>query len=155
MRRAVAAVWIAGVLAGLAMAVPGVFIPVVPVSGALSGPTPSPSPAVPSTTTVFPSPPAPGRRLAGTVAGEGRPHPGRADTAAPRRSAPRPSHAAPIVPPAREEPGPVRGASHGPGPAAAERPEQAERVIRVLPLGTGMALTGLGLGFIAWRLRRQ
>ncbi|MCC2275069.1 hypothetical protein LKL35_06425 [Streptomyces sp. ET3-23] len=147
--------WIAGALAGLAMVVPGVLIPVVPVSEALSAPSPTPSPTVPSTTTVFPSPPVPGRRLAGTMAGEGRPHPGRADTAEPRRPVPRPSHAAPIVPPVREEPGPARGASHGPGPAAAERPEPAERVIRVLPLGTGMALTGLGLGFIAWRLRRQ
>ncbi|MGK5732987.1 hypothetical protein [Streptomyces sp. URMC 124] len=42
-------------------------------------------------------------------------------------------------------------------PAAARKAGAAaygDRVLRVLPLGTGLALTGLGLGFFALRLRR-
>ncbi|MFC5147446.1 hypothetical protein [Streptomyces aureoversilis] len=42
-------------------------------------------------------------------------------------------------------------------PAAARNARSAaygDRVLRVLPLGTGLALTGLGLGFFALRLRR-
>lgn len=39
--------------------------------------------------------------------------------------------------------------------ARAEAAEPPARVMRVLPLGTGMALTGVGLAFIALRLRRN
>ncbi|WP_190025462.1 hypothetical protein [Streptomyces hiroshimensis] len=42
-------------------------------------------------------------------------------------------------------------------PSAARNARSAaygDRVLRVLPLGTGLALTGLGLGFFALRLRR-
>jgi hypothetical protein len=56
----------------------------------------------------------------------------------------------------------------GPAPATSGAPvaqpagdEQAEplyaparRVLRVLPLGAGLALVGLGIGFLGWRLRR-
>lgn len=39
-------------------------------------------------------------------------------------------------------------------PHAARTAAYGDRVLRVLPLGTGLALTGLGLGFFALRLRR-
>lgn len=120
------------------------------------------------------------RRLAGTVAGEGRTHPGRGEEpseeaspspAPPVRPSPRPrvrrgsglpppgdvraDGAEPPAPPARP---PLR-----PPPAAAVRADDGrggpartpDPVLRVLPLGTGMALTGLGLGFFALRLRRR
>ncbi|KOT91505.1 hypothetical protein ADK86_22865 [Streptomyces sp. NRRL F-5755] len=57
--------------------------------------------------------------------------------------------------PSRYAPGAVPGAASAaqrtPGTAA----EQGNGVHRVLPLGAGMALTGLGLAFIALRLRRS
>ncbi|WP_158813360.1 hypothetical protein [Streptomyces rimosus] len=48
-------------------------------------------------------------------------------------------------------PGAASAAERSPGTAA----EQGNGVHRVLPLGAGMALTGLGLAFIALRLRRS
>ncbi|MEU4209775.1 hypothetical protein AB0F13_07195 [Streptomyces sp. NPDC026206] len=149
---------------------------IAPWSARAEEPEPTaPAPSVPVTattsTTVFPSsPPTPGAgQLAGTVAGEGRKHPGRATESppgAPPRSRPHASSGA-----APEEAEAVEGAEPGapavrtpqppayaPGRAArapARRADPADRVMRVLPLGTGMALTGLGLGFIALRLRRR
>ncbi|MFG2181283.1 hypothetical protein ACGFLS_21495 [Streptomyces abikoensis] len=128
---------------------------------------PAPSvPAVATTTTVFPSaPPSPvAGLLAGTVAGEGRGHPGRTEipSSAPAGSsppAPSASGGTPATaeghraPPHSNAPG---GAAPAPGRReAVETDRETERVMRVLPLGTGMTLTGLGLGFIALRLRRR
>ncbi|GGP70908.1 hypothetical protein [Streptomyces abikoensis] len=128
---------------------------------------PAPSvPAVATTTTVFPSaPPSPvAGLLAGTVAGEGRGHPGRTETApsAPAGASPSASSTSGGTPataeghrasPHSNAPG---GAAPGPGRReAVETDRETERVMRVLPLGTGMTLTGLGLGFIALRLRRR
>ncbi|MEU1822859.1 hypothetical protein ABZ502_10480 [Streptomyces abikoensis] len=124
---------------------------------------PAPSvPAVATTTTVFPSvPPSPvAGLLAGTVAGEGRGHPGRTEISpsAPAGASPSASGGTPAAgeghraPPHSNAPG---GAAPAPGRReAVETDREAERVMRVLPLGTGMTLTGLGLGFIALRLRR-
>ncbi|MEU1307495.1 hypothetical protein ABZ419_01125 [Streptomyces cinnamoneus] len=136
---------------------------------------PSAPPSVPVTattsTTVFPSaPPTPGAgRLAGTVAGEGRRHPGREtddETRSDREDADQPPRpAAPRAPSPSSAPRPPGGAAPAHQPARerarepvrdpARRADPADRVIRVLPLGTGMALTGLGLGFLALRLRRR
>ncbi len=145
-----------------------------------------------TSTTVFPSaPPSPGAgHLAGTEAGEGRRHPGRADEPPPGghrhvRQAPggprtgrgdgtggpggtdgsddstgeqdaaeeSPQQTAPPAPSSHPP-----GAARAPVPARPARPAatgDTDRVMRVLPLGTGMTLTGLGLGFIALRLRRR
>ncbi|MBC2873641.1 MULTISPECIES: hypothetical protein [Streptomyces] len=106
-------------------------------------------------------------RLAGTVAGQGRPHPGRAPEAPENPSGPEqdpygspapdtgadPEPAwtpAQVVPEPPVRPAPARAGSRNGGAAPDEEP-----VMRVLPLGTGMTLTGLGLGFLALRLRRR
>ncbi|MFG2890390.1 hypothetical protein [Streptomyces sp. NPDC048248] len=97
----------------------------------------------------------------------------------PPASKPAPTKAAPAKPPRRPEarerfvaPGAPRqtpGASEGQGdatqdgleagPAAEGSPYTFEapeaRVERVLPMGTGLALTGLGLAFLGLRLRRR
>ena len=116
--------------------------------------------------------------LAGTHAGEGRSHPGR--SAAPTTS-PDPSHT-PADPGGRDQADPrlslvpdwtpsslrlphereSRGArepSQDDRPYATERTAASpgERATRVLPFGTGLALSGLGLGlaFLGLRLRRR
>jgi len=43
----------------------------------------------------------------------------------------------------------------GPDQQSASVYEPARRVLRVLPLGAGLALVGLGLGFLGLRLRRS
>ncbi|MEV4437739.1 hypothetical protein AB0K09_01775 [Streptomyces sp. NPDC049577] len=102
--------------------------------------------AVPSYTTVFPSPPSSpspsGDDLVGTAAGAGRRHPGRPG-AEEKGEAPRP--AAPVPPAPRPA---DRGA-----PARSRATESSDRAMRVLPLGLGLTLTGLGLAFFALRLR--
>ncbi|WP_146214595.1 hypothetical protein [Streptomyces sp. ICBB 8177] len=131
--------------------------------------------------------------LAGTRAGQGRPHPGRDGDAAelgPDPDAVQPAlggqdgtvppTALPAAPPAAIQPPaappavPVRRPAGtparpprtpAPGPSAATTTPAPQgrqiadprpaRVLRVLPLGTGLALLGLGLGVIAVRLRRR
>ncbi|MCC3779199.1 hypothetical protein K6I33_004711 [Streptomyces sp. UNOB3_S3] len=101
--------------------------------------------------------------MAGTVAGEGRGHPGR--TGIPPSAV---AGASPDTPGGRPAAGAEtpagaeghRAPSYAPGGAAPapgrrEAAGETDRVMRVLPLGTGMTLTGLGLGFIALRLRRR
>jgi len=116
--------------------------------------------------------------LAGTHAGEGRAHPGRtapptpsADTARPtptpsgRDQEDRPLSLVPDwtpsslrLPRERERRG-ARELPQDDRPYATERTAAApgDRTTRVLPLGTGLALTGLGLGltFLGLRLRRR
>ncbi|MFJ8209948.1 hypothetical protein [Streptomyces sp. NPDC096033] len=107
--------------------------------------------------------------LAGSAGGVGREHPGLpADAPAdpevtslsrpahPVRPAPRPERREPVVnqrPAASPSPSPSRSA-----PASALGTEPNERVAdlaaHLLPLGTGLALMGLGLGYIGVRLRR-
>ncbi|MEU1806557.1 hypothetical protein [Streptomyces sp. NPDC019937] len=116
--------------------------------------------------------------LAGTHAGEGRAHPGR--SAAPATSPdPTPTQTGPSgrdqadpglppvpdwtptslrLPHERERRG-AREVPQDDRPYATGRTaaEPGDRIMRVLPLGTGLALAGLGLGlaFLGLRLRRR
>ncbi|MDX3096365.1 hypothetical protein PV417_17730 [Streptomyces sp. ME19-03-3] len=92
-----------------------------------------------------PPPPHPSASsgLAGTGPGEGRRHPGRAEPPPTGgEGGDRPSAPVPVY---VEEP-------RDQGPAAVRTPEG--RVLEVLPLGAGLVLIGLGLGFLGLRLRR-
>ncbi|WP_282796989.1 hypothetical protein [Streptomyces sp. CC224B] len=94
--------------------------------------------------------------LAGSRAGEGRPRPGRARPL----DVPDPRGWRPLPPPAREQrPRPEPPPAADPG----DTTEQSARSratgppipgLRVLPLGAGLVLIGLGLGFLGLRLRR-
>ncbi|MEU7644396.1 hypothetical protein [Streptomyces huasconensis] len=91
---------------------------------------------------------------AGSRAGEGRARPGRADVPLP--DPPPPSAPPPPVPPREEEQVHV---TQRDTVADAGQPAPAEPVLpglRVLPLGGGLILIGLGLGvgFLGLRLRR-
>ncbi|AZM54393.1 hypothetical protein DMA15_19005 [Streptomyces sp. WAC 01529] len=88
---------------------------------------------------------------AGSRPGEGRARPGRADPPVPDPPpAPTPP---PYVPPPRPEPAAV---SHRDTLSDAGEPptEPVLPGLRVLPLGGGLVLIGLGLGFLGLRLRR-
>lgn len=141
---------------------------------------PSPPFAYPSGPT--PAPPGGDGRLAGNAAGEGRTHPGRATDPVPseepsddaeseaddetasaepvpggspsatQRTGGRADAARTRHPGTR--PVPEDGRGSGADGRGGEQAAYEDRVMRVLPLGTGMMLTGLGLGFIALRLRR-
>ncbi|MER5947406.1 hypothetical protein ABT127_15165 [Streptomyces sp. NPDC001904] len=92
--------------------------------------------------------PSPHGSLAGSRAGVGRTPPG--------RELPAPRESEPVAPPS--EPAAT------PAPRDTERPSAVRRpvlrpglggpLVNVLPLGAGLLLTGLGLGFLALRLRR-
>ncbi|MFI0978081.1 hypothetical protein ACH4SP_13925 [Streptomyces sp. NPDC021093] len=100
----------------------------------------------------------PGERLAGRRAGVGRVRPGRA----PEPEAVRPVTAyVPVAPPA---PRPQDATPRTPETARGTHPPRSLRQasarpytpgVRALPLGTGIALVGLGLGFLGMRLRRR
>ncbi|WP_353943512.1 hypothetical protein ABII15_18895 [Streptomyces sp. HUAS MG91] len=93
--------------------------------------------------------PSPHGSLAGSRAGVGRTPPGR-ELPAPRESEP--------VPPPTSEPAATPAPRDTERPAAARqtlvRRELGGPLVDVLPLGAGLLLTGLGLGFLALRLRR-
>ncbi|MFD0267193.1 hypothetical protein ACFVGY_11425 [Streptomyces sp. NPDC127106] len=102
-------------------------------------------------------------KLAGSVAGVGRVRPGRpaAEPANPEtviasRPFP-PVHPRPVpaTPPAPEPP-PARHPPADPYPALATEPNDraADLAAHLLPLGTGFALMGLGLGYLGARLRK-
>ncbi|MGW0393176.1 hypothetical protein ACWDYJ_20210 [Streptomyces sp. NPDC003042] len=116
-------------------------------------------------------------QLAGSVAGVGRERPGRpaAEPASPefapvsrpvRPLLPahplRPAHPAhparPTHPPQEPPPGPPSAAPSRPAAVSALGTEPNDRAAdlaaHLLPLGTGLALMGLGLGFMGMRLRR-
>ncbi|MFJ8954032.1 hypothetical protein ACIRO1_28370 [Streptomyces sp. NPDC102381] len=95
--------------------------------------------------------PSPHGSLAGSRAGVGRTPPG--------RELPTPDTTGAVLPPAPTEPPPA--VSQEPRPERSTAPEgQAVGepgtgpLVNVLPLGAGLLLTGLGLGFLALRLRR-
>ncbi|RLV01488.1 hypothetical protein CTZ27_13435 [Streptomyces griseocarneus] len=114
-------------------------------------------------------------RLAGSTAGEGRTHPGRATESADGGAddaedadtdqddpddTPSPSVRLSIPPSPWRQADAARPGRTPPPPApppdgSRESMGYGDHVMRVLPLGTGMTLTGLGLGFFALRLRRS
>lgn len=90
---------------------------------------------------------------AGSRPGEGRARPGRQDPPFPDPPPPPPTPP-PAVPPPPPDPSPV---THHDGASEATEPTPTETVLtglRVLPLGGGLVLIGLGLGFLGLRLRR-
>jgi hypothetical protein len=110
--------------------------------------------------------PVPGESRAGSRAGEGRERPGREarpteeDIAAGRHPDSPESPGLPDRSEAAVVPEPPRSSAPEPFPPAGD--EQAstrsvhgsEPVFRVLPLGSGLVLIGLGLAFVALRVRR-
>ncbi|MCX5377273.1 hypothetical protein [Streptomyces sp. NBC_00091] len=102
--------------------------------------------------------------LAGSAAGVGREHPGRpagAPVGPEFVALSRPVRPVHPVPPPQVRPEPVTPPSavpSPPGPVTALGTEPNERAAdlaaHLLPLGTGLALMGLGLGYMGMRLRR-
>ncbi|MEU1023291.1 hypothetical protein ABZ366_14630 [Streptomyces sp. NPDC005904] len=90
---------------------------------------------------------------AGSRPGEGRARPGRADAPIPDPPAP------PSPPPDVSPPRPERvSVTLRDGMSDPKEPTSTESVLpgpRVLPLGGGLVLIGLGLGFLGLRLRRD
>ncbi|MFI7385191.1 hypothetical protein [Streptomyces sp. NPDC049813] len=151
-------------VAGTVVPVAGATVPVagatVPVVGAVVPMAPA-AYAVESlhARPVIAAEPSPHRSLAGSRAGVGRTPPGRPlagtdvdEPVIPPSLPPPPPPSAPAEPSATAPP-----ASH-PEQSAADRPPVAARdtepVVNVVPLGAGLLLTGLGIGFLALRLRR-
>ncbi|MEU5955880.1 hypothetical protein [Streptomyces sp. NPDC047525] len=105
--------------------------------------------------------PSPGETRAGSVSGDGRARPGRADPVPPPPLPPSVS-----VPPRTPEPVPAKKtAETKPSETSETRTTASDATrrtatepalpgLRVLPLGSGLVLIGLGLGFFAVRLRR-
>ncbi|MCC3772960.1 hypothetical protein K6I34_007024, partial [Streptomyces sp. UNOC14_S4] len=138
-----------------------------PAPGLLRVPRATPTPA--------PVPSESDGRLAGSAAGEGRTHPGRAtesvDGGADEAEdadtdqddpddTPTPSAGPSVLPSPWRQADAARPGRTPPPPVPAEDGSResmgyGDHVMRVLPLGTGMTLTGLGLGFFALRLRRS
>ncbi|MEU9099105.1 hypothetical protein [Streptomyces sp. NPDC048361] len=156
----------------------------LPLAVAVGDPTPSASATPSGTTRPSPSPSpseaSPSRtadgdqHLAGSRAGVGRIRPGRVDTQYPAVSdasedlapvlpqtdpqapagspAPQPSQPAPPPTPAATGAPPRTQPRHHQSPQAGAT--ESDLRYHVLSLGAGLALTGLGLGFLALRLRR-
>lgn len=102
--------------------------------------------------------PSPGETRAGSVPGEGRARPGR-DDPPPSAAASEPPRRPPrqIPPPATTRAPAVRPPGQATTASDVTRRTAAEPVVpapRVLPLGSGLVLIGLGLGFFAVRMRR-
>ncbi|TGB07635.1 hypothetical protein [Streptomyces sp. MZ04] len=96
--------------------------------------------------------PSPSETFAGSVPGEGRARPGRAEPSPPPRSVPVPAH----TPRPEPQPSLARKPATKTTASDATRRTAAEPVVpglSVLPLGSGLVLIGLGLGFFAVRLR--
>lgn len=95
--------------------------------------------------------------LAGSAAGAGRERPGRPAAEPPNPEAVVAARPVPVRP--RTEPAlPVPATPSAPAAISALGTEPNERAAdlaaHILPLGTGFALMGLGLGFMGMRLRR-
>ncbi|WP_405941997.1 hypothetical protein [Streptomyces sp. NBC_00207] len=141
-----------------------------PAASASAGPFTLAFGSAPRTSPAAPPSPAPSddgyRELAGSAAGVGRERPGRpagepanpelvvAARPLPVRPQARPTHPAP--PPT---PPPPAVAPSPPGQVTALGTEPNDRAAdlaaHILPLGTGFALMGLGLGYLGVRLRRS
>jgi hypothetical protein len=85
---------------------------------------------------------SPGAGMAGGGAGAGRAHPGRGQEPEREQGDPVPAG------------GPVLPDKEAPVDPAVGEEEGAGRGLDVLPLGAGLVLVGLGLGFAGWRIRR-
>ncbi|MEV0317411.1 hypothetical protein ACIBKX_22630 [Streptomyces sp. NPDC050658] len=114
------------------------------ISAALLAATVLPS----SYVSAYAAEPAPSETFAGSVPGEGRARPGRADPPPP--PPPSPSASVPVQPP-KPVHKPVRTTASDATRKAAAGP--VTEGLRLLPLGSGLLLIGLGLGFFAVRLR--
>ncbi|MFF3642874.1 hypothetical protein [Streptomyces sp. NPDC002564] len=90
---------------------------------------------------------------AGSRAGEGRERPGRTDLPG---TLPPPSTPPPVRPPPKPKPKPVpvRHRDTAVEPTGPLPADTSLSNLRVLPLGGGLVLIGLGLGFLGLRLRR-
>ncbi|MGW7073282.1 hypothetical protein ACWGII_35990 [Streptomyces sp. NPDC054855] len=101
--------------------------------------------------------PSPGETRAGSVSGEGRARPGR-DEPPPSAAASEPPRRPPRqIPTHADTPAQVRPQGRATTASDVSRRTATEPVVpalRVLPLGSGLVLIGLGLGFFAVRLRR-
>lgn len=99
--------------------------------------------------------PSPGETRAGSASGDGRARPGRADPVPPPPPPPPPRPSRPPTP-AVSVPAPVRPVLETTEADAPRRTATGPVVpaLRVLPLGSGLVLIGLGLGFFAVRIRR-
>ncbi|MEV1006384.1 hypothetical protein [Streptomyces sp. NPDC049881] len=62
-------------------------------------------------------------------------------------------HGAPLAPPGL--PGPLREAPATPAPVQVAARQTGGEIVPVLPLGTGLACLGLGLGILGLRLRQD
>ncbi|MGW2345805.1 hypothetical protein [Streptomyces sp. NPDC001661] len=124
--------WVAGLLCSVPLFL---AVPVVPAAS-----------AAPS----YAAEPSPHGSLAGSRAGVGKTPPG--------RELPAPDTTGAVLPPAPVEPPPAVSQEPRPERTAPERQAVGEPgagpLVNVLPLGAGLLLTGLGLGFLALRLRR-
>ncbi|MGW7078862.1 hypothetical protein [Streptomyces sp. NPDC054866] len=102
--------------------------------------------------------PSPGETRAGSAPGEGRARPGRDEPAPPDAASTPPRRPPRQVPPPVSTPAPaVKPLGQATTASDTTRRTAAEPVLpglRVLPLGSGLVLIGLGLGFFAVRLRR-
>ncbi|MEU9158766.1 hypothetical protein AB0D29_00560 [Streptomyces sp. NPDC048424] len=133
------------------------------------------APALPASPALPTSPASPSdeahRELAGSFAGVGRERPGRpvgepanpelvvAARPLPVRPHARPTPPAPPPPPPPPPPAvaPSPRGPHGEDTALGTEPNDraADLAAHILPLGTGFALMGLGLGYLGVRLRRS
>ena len=107
---------------------------------------------LPSSYVSYAAEPSPSETFAGSVPGEGRARPGRTDPSPPP---PAPSVSVPAHMP---QPQPTLAKKPGTRTTAADTPRRTATGpefpgLRVLPLGSGLVLIGLGLGFFAVRLR--
>ncbi|MGP3773063.1 hypothetical protein ACTWJ8_19780 [Streptomyces sp. SDT5-1] len=109
--------------------------------------------AGPGSSGFYAAEPSPHGSLAGSRAGVGRTPPGRELPSPAATEAVRPPAA--TEPPRTVAPPPTPTAERPrPEPQAVGEPGTGPALVNVLPLGAGLLLTGLGLGFLALRLRR-
>lgn len=106
--------------------------------------------------------PSPNETRAGSVPGDGRARPGRDEPAPTSATASVPPYTPPQRPPASTPPAttpppvakPPGKATKASDTTRRTATEPAVPALRVLPLGSGLVLIGLGLAFFAVRLRR-
>ncbi|MFD9356697.1 hypothetical protein [Streptomyces sp. NPDC060031] len=159
-RLACAALVAAAALSPVVPALP--LLPAAPAFASPGGPTPTPAPVTASATasaTAGDVPQEAYEELAGSAAGVGRERPGRPATAPANPETVIAARPVPLRPPPARPVTPTPSAAPSPpdtGTALAAEPNDraADLAAHILPLGTGFALMGLGLGFMGMRLRK-